>query len=407
MFKIPALSPVYKFIFVAFLVFIGNAASAQKQQKIYYDSLWKVTTAPTASYYRLVTFDKMGKPDGLVRDYFITGQLQWEGHLSYMDKTDNSNDISEGQCTWYYKNGKKSQEAFYIDDQPHGMFRTWDEAGVPIEEARYIMGELEGKYLTYNDKGKVIASYTYKQNKLHGIQYQYYDNGNLKIQSEFVNGLATPWYTECDNKGVCYDVFLEGFYDVSNPNKIILSDKGSTVSKITEHGLQMKTEAKEAFAAWLNMPLDYSKSFSVVASFIFNSGDKNSGQGIIWNFKDWSNYCYVSLHQDGFMKVGIMKDGVQYFAQEEADIYKGDYNVIEVFYDGKEVSFSINDRNFYASGLKDNNGTKLKKSDLLSYPGNYIGPFTHGGKADVTFLSFKISKQKSSTAVEKSTSTGW
>ena len=53
--------------------------------KIYYDSDWKVSNQSDAEYYRLVSLDKNGKPIGKVKDYYLSGVLQWEGQLSYMD----------------------------------------------------------------------------------------------------------------------------------------------------------------------------------------------------------------------------------------------------------------------------------------------------------------------------------
>ena len=69
------------------LILVSQVAFGQKQEKIYYDKEWQVTQSPAkAEYYRLITFDTNGKPLGIVKDYYITGELQWEGKMLFVDK---------------------------------------------------------------------------------------------------------------------------------------------------------------------------------------------------------------------------------------------------------------------------------------------------------------------------------
>ena len=76
---------------------IGNSAFVSAQ-KIYYDSLWKVTDQSNAVYYRLI--DTISKQDFLVHDYYPDGSPQMEGHYISLDK-----ETRNGNFKWYYRNG--------------------------------------------------------------------------------------------------------------------------------------------------------------------------------------------------------------------------------------------------------------------------------------------------------------
>jgi antitoxin component YwqK of YwqJK toxin-antitoxin module len=129
--------------------------------KLYYDNDWKVTTKDYAAYYRLVTLDATGKPKGLVKDFYITGEKQWEGYLLEMDPYDNNKDIANGLGTWYHKNGKKASQITMVNGKADGIGKTWSEDGRLIEEATYKNGLFHGNVKTYEPGGKVkIVHYT-------------------------------------------------------------------------------------------------------------------------------------------------------------------------------------------------------------------------------------------------------
>jgi hypothetical protein len=95
-----------KRIFILIFYIILPLTSFGQEEKIYYNSEWKVCEKSEAEYFRIITFDKNKNPKGKVKDFYLNGKLQWEGYLSFMDKYDNSLDITEGTCTFYSKEGK-------------------------------------------------------------------------------------------------------------------------------------------------------------------------------------------------------------------------------------------------------------------------------------------------------------
>ena len=56
----------------------------------------------SVEYYRIISY-KNGLPDGLVNDYYINGNIQWEGILL----SDEPEDIVDGECIYYWDNGQK------------------------------------------------------------------------------------------------------------------------------------------------------------------------------------------------------------------------------------------------------------------------------------------------------------
>ena len=92
----------------------------------YFDANWKPTTKGQAAYYREINYDENGKPKGVVKDYYITGELQFEGQMISVNP-----EKLDGTCIWYYKNGQKSQETVYEKGKIIGESNYWDKKGGP------------------------------------------------------------------------------------------------------------------------------------------------------------------------------------------------------------------------------------------------------------------------------------
>ena len=61
-------------------------------------------------------------------------------------------------------------------------------------------------------------------------------------------------------------------------------------NRYTEKGLLMKNYSDQSFRQTIHLPLDLYNDFSIETIVEFESGDNNSGHGLIWGFKDWDNY---------------------------------------------------------------------------------------------------------------------
>ncbi|MEP0212387.1 MAG: hypothetical protein ABJD66_04175 [Cellulophaga sp.] len=173
-------------VFVCLFLF----QNTYSQSKIYFDENWKQTTKDKAEFYRLVT----KKNDSLfhVKDYFINGVLQMNGHFSNLEK-----EVMEGEITFYDIKGRKTNTANYIN------------------------GILEGKTTVYLKNGEIEYTSEYKNGDVYNGIYKaatvkyLYKNGVTAKRIEFLSPndfypLATTvygkekdsvyWYTSKGNK---------------------------------------------------------------------------------------------------------------------------------------------------------------------------------------------------------------
>ncbi|SDD23331.1 hypothetical protein [Williamwhitmania taraxaci] len=85
--------------------------SSKTTDTLYYDSKWKgVDTRGTASFYRIINLDNNSNISGLVKDYYITGELQGKGDALFIDRYDDSNSKWKGIVYTYSKNGETLSE---------------------------------------------------------------------------------------------------------------------------------------------------------------------------------------------------------------------------------------------------------------------------------------------------------
>jgi S1-C subfamily serine protease len=120
------------FLFSLFIFAISHFdIDAQPQRIIYFDKDWKETYKSNAEFYRVINLGESGVPSGIVSDFFITGELQWQG--KFLSKNYSCPDAEscrfDGVCTWYHKNGRKSMEGLYSDGKLVGDETQWDTNG--------------------------------------------------------------------------------------------------------------------------------------------------------------------------------------------------------------------------------------------------------------------------------------
>ena len=70
-------------LFFLSIICFSTFSFSQKNVIKYYNSDWVQTSKDSASYYREIKYDSIGKPIGLVHDYYISGKLQWEGRFNF------------------------------------------------------------------------------------------------------------------------------------------------------------------------------------------------------------------------------------------------------------------------------------------------------------------------------------
>ena len=127
---------------------------------VYYNSDFseEVTFPSEASYYRMINYDMDSKPDGLVKDHYISGQLQWEGEL-----IGETPDRPVGECKYYYRNGQVQAIINYNgQSHKHGEETEFTESGELVKKDNWINNQISTRTIYY-ESGKIKEEQTYEE----------------------------------------------------------------------------------------------------------------------------------------------------------------------------------------------------------------------------------------------------
>ena len=240
----------------------------------YFDDDWNRCQQRQAAYYRLITYEAPNKPKGVVKDYYITGELQGEETPIYIDYDDENLNFIEGEMKWYHKNGKMSKRTYFLNNKPNGPEEEWDEQGELESSCMYNYGVLDGDAINISPDGSLRVM-KYKDGQLHNNKFLeispdgetvflvYYENFIRNAQAwvyDGPNGAATP------NMGNYVSMQVV---------------PGRTVSGGIDTGLS---------------PTGY----HVIEGLIHNPGSEKCAAGMLFGFKDWNNYCALYIVKGAF-----------------------------------------------------------------------------------------------------------
>ena len=316
-----------------FLSLVFNTSLFAQQKKEYYDERWKPVDSSQASYYRLITYDENGNPSGIVRDFYITGEKQWEGQFSYIDKLGNGNDVKEGLCTWYYKNGKMSARGFFVNGKVDGTYKTWFESGARKSEIQYNNGVLHGMFITWFESGMLKKFAVYDQGNLVGNSSLLCDEYGRGCSRTFTQNFTKPGAaplvgkTKTKKKGysdfsIDWSQYLSySIYGASDNSMWPQTKDKKATSKMTDNGYRITTRSADGFRL-IHHPIDYSGNFDLDISFLVGKGNIDSKHGLVWSFQDEKNYFYFRLSGWGSYIIGAIQNGKdQIFHQGTTILY--------------------------------------------------------------------------------------
>ena len=287
----------------------------------YFDDNWNRCAQKGAEYYRLITYEAENKPKGIVKDYYISGQLQSEFTAVYLDYDDEGKNFHEGEATWYFPNGKIEQNRYYYNNNINGENTSYYENGQKEREVNYYHGRLNGDYKLWYKTGK---------QKL----YANYENGTL-VENKFV---------EFDENGVGALVYNENFR--LNKDVWEIEMEGSK-SEVTEDNSVSITVDKDQITSRYNyITLEQESDYSIESVIQKKSGKGNEGYGIIFGFKDWENYISFLITEKGAYTITGKFEGVNIKIAEwtESDAINTGFNrnKLKVMKIDDEFIFSIN-----------------------------------------------------------------
>ncbi|MCC6412698.1 MAG: hypothetical protein IT270_13625, partial [Saprospiraceae bacterium] len=204
----------------------------------YFDADWNRCKQSEASYYRLITYELENKPKGLVKDYYISGELQSEFFCVYIDYDDEGKNFHEGQATWYHKNGKIEQIRYYYNNK------------------------VNGKNTHYFDNGQIASELMYNHGVLNGEFKRWYKTGKLAVFAVYDNGeLVDNKYVEYDENGFGALVYNENFY--RNKSNWEVKTNGSESVVTDESFLKIVLTKDASTARWNYITLDQSSDYSI------------------------------------------------------------------------------------------------------------------------------------------------
>lgn len=373
-----------------FLALVFNTSLFAQQKKEFYDERWKPVDSSKASYYRLITYDEKGNPSGVVRDFYITGEKQWEGRFSYIDKLGSGNDMVEGLCTWYYKNGKMSARGFFVNGKVDGTYKTWFESGARSSEVQYKNGVLHGIYINWFESGMLQNFAVYHQGDLVGnasLLCDEYDRGCTRTFSQnFAKPGAAPLAGKTKSKKEGYSDFSidwsqylsYAMYGTSDNSMWPQTKDKNATSKMTDNGYRIVTGKGDGFRL-IQHPIDYSASFDLDISFLLGkNGNSDSKHGLVWSYQDDKNYYYFRLSGRGSYVIGAMQNGRdQVFHQGTTILYDSGSDV------GNYLGMTQKDDSLeFFIGY-----SPVFRMPSPEFSGNQVG-FVVGPGAEVYFTSF-------------------
>lgn len=236
----------------------------------YFDKDWNRCQAKEAAYYRLITYSAPNTPKGIIKDYYIAGQIQGSFYAAYMDYEDEGKTFHEGEANWYWKNGKLQRKCYYYNN------------------------ELNGPNTYYYEDGTVHASHFYDMGDLDGNVIEYYENGKPEMIAVYDQGvLKNNKYIHITENGTSFLVYNENFIK----NKKFWEYKGAngTLTVNSNNTISMKITPSRTVSGGIYT--DFSPKGEHIISILTHRKAKDENIiGLLFGFKDWDNYCgfYIS-----------------------------------------------------------------------------------------------------------------
>jgi hypothetical protein len=188
-------------VVLVFTITLPNSSIAQKQDKIFFDKKWRKVESDRYYFSRAVSVEDSIT---VIRDYFQTGKLKFEGKWKVHDNL-RSVIAQQGiptlhgridKATWYSENGDITKEIIYLpEDTPVDTtrdIRTFCTQYFKRGKA-YDWPELNGKkhgtmQWYHIGTGDVYVTMDYKEGLKHGKETMFYRDRSIHTEVDYVNG---------------------------------------------------------------------------------------------------------------------------------------------------------------------------------------------------------------------------
>ena len=254
-----------------------------RTKKEYFSEDWsKLKTSENARYYRILTLDKDDNPLGLVKDYYITGELQGTGTLVSKSMSIDSLNVWDGELKWFHKNGFLSSKTVVVDSLFEGLSFNWDENGVLLYTLKY-------------QKGIPIQK----------SEFEYFEDGKLKIMSVDQNEESgvNKYQIYCDESGSCEQTFKDDF----SYNSLSLDWKYSDWN--VTNSMMYYSRNSNSRLNYVEIP--YNNGDFKLSSFMTPKFNVNNVPfGFVYGYKDNDNYGTFTINSNTF-SISHYSDGIR------------------------------------------------------------------------------------------------
>ena len=178
------------------MLFISFCINAQDIETYYYSKDGKSVNKVFADYYRIVSVPSEINPEKLFRDFYMSGKIKGEGRYLSIDPFDANKIVFDGECVFYYENGKVDKKFCMINGKYNGPYIEFSPDGKEFIQCEYINGDFATDwYFKANSLG-AFGRFKHKTNEpiyeefnpeaqfitwIDGIPWQSYNYNGLTI----------------------------------------------------------------------------------------------------------------------------------------------------------------------------------------------------------------------------------
>lgn len=303
----------------------GYSPKIGQQVREYFDEDWNRCDPKQASYYRLITYSAPNKPDGVVKDYYISGELQSEQSPIFVDYDDEGKTFLEDTQIMYHKNGKIAGKTHYYNNLPNGPVTSYYPDGNVKSEAFFVKGVPDGDMIQYYPDGKYASVAKYDNGLLHNNKY-------LQLTED----------------QMVFLVYNEDF--VRNREAWEFQGQPGIVQVNDAESISMQANPERTVSGGIYT--GFAPMSDNIISILTNQ--RNPGQGIVtllFGFKDWDNLCAFSIAGDQY-SFTYKKNGVVVQSDDwkKSSAIKPDVNELSVVNNDDKITMYVNDEPLVQTG---------------------------------------------------------
>lgn len=111
------------------------------------------------------------------------------------------NNAYNGHAAYWYDNGNKELECYYLNNILHGPMIRYYPNGHKKEGFSYNMGKLDGLFTSWNTDGSKAAESAFINGILNGPYHEFYPDGTLMVEGHYLDGKFTKKWLYYNSEG--------------------------------------------------------------------------------------------------------------------------------------------------------------------------------------------------------------